>query len=186
MNKDYNDKASPPPAGYSVQKLVILALLFALAIALGMFENILPPLPAPVPLRYGLSNIAVMYTLFFLGVPSAYTIAILKSLFALMTRGLIAGLTSLAGGLISVTCMYMINRLTKGRASYSILGVSGAVSHNLGQYLLIVLLDYLRIPALAFLPPLLFTGIVTGLLSSALLCAALPVLKRWRHFSGRI
>lgn len=186
MSTKYRDKSDLSPDGYSTQKLVALALLFAMAIALGMFENVLPPLPAPVPLRYGLSNIAVMYALFFLGLPSAYTIAILKSLFAVMTRGLIAGLTSLSGGLLSVTCMYMLNRLTGGRVSYSILGVSGAVCHNLGQYLLIILLDYLRIPVLAFLPLLLFTGIVTGLLSSALLRAALPALKRWRYFSDRI
>ncbi|MDI9460646.1 MAG: Gx transporter family protein [Saccharofermentanales bacterium] len=186
MSKRSGDRSKLPATGYSVRKLVVLALLFAMAIALGMFENILPPLPAPVPLRYGLSNIAVMYALFFLGLPSAYTIAILKGIFAVMTRGLIAGLTSLSGGLISVTCMYMLKRLTGDRVSYSILGVSGAVSHNLGQYLLIILLDYLRIPVLAFLPLLLFTGIVTGLLSSALLRAALPALKRWRYFSDRI
>ncbi|HOR14100.1 MAG TPA: Gx transporter family protein, partial [Clostridia bacterium] len=47
-------------------KLVLLALLFAIALVLAALENTLPPLPLPFPgLKLGLSNIAIMYALFF-------------------------------------------------------------------------------------------------------------------------
>ncbi len=171
---------------FSSRDLVMTAMLFAMAIALGLFENLLPPLPTPVPLRYGLSNIAVMYALLFLGAPAAFTMALLKSGFAVMTRGLIAGLTSLSGGLVSVACMYLLNRLSGNKASIVALGVTGAVTHNLGQYLFIVMIDYLRLPVLAILPLLLITGVITGLLSAALLKAAEPALKRLHNINRKI
>lgn len=171
---------------FSSRNLVTTAMLFAIAIALGLFENLLPPLPAPIPLRYGLSNIAVMYALLFLGAPAAFTIAILKSIFAVMTRGLIAGLISLSGGLVSFVCMYLINRLSGGKASIVAIGVTGAVTHNLGQYLFVLIIDYLRLPVMAILPLLLVTGVITGLLSAALLKAAMPAFKRLHKTSKKI
>lgn len=171
---------------YSSRNLVMTAMLFAMAIALGLFENLLPPLPTPVPLRYGMSNIAVMYALLFLGAPVAFTIAVLKSAFAVMTRGLIAGLTSLSGGLVSVSCMYLLNRLSAGKASIVAVGMTGAVTHNLGQYLFIVIIDYLRLPVLSILPLLLVTGVITGLLSAVLLKAAEPALRRLHNKTGKI
>ncbi|HHV42575.1 MAG TPA: Gx transporter family protein [Clostridiaceae bacterium] len=186
MNKQSNSDHSVNKTNFSTRDLVVSALLFAMAIALGMFENALPPMPTPIPMRYGLSNIAVMYALFFLGAPIAYIIAFLKSSFAVMTRGLIAGLTSLSGGLLSITCMYLLNRLSKNKASYSLLGITGALTHNLGQYFFIILIDYLRLPVLTILPMLFFTGVGTGLLSSALLRAALPALKRLHYFKRKI
>ncbi len=48
------------------QELVLAAMIFATALVLSIIENMLPPLPIAVPgVKFGLSNIAVMYALFF-------------------------------------------------------------------------------------------------------------------------
>ena len=72
------------------EQLVLTALLFALAIVFAMIENDLPSIPVP-GVRIGLSNIIVMYDLFFLGAKKQYAISVLKALFYLITRGMIAG-----------------------------------------------------------------------------------------------
>ena len=85
-------------AGYTVEKnplgnlsktqsIVLASMIFAVALVLSIVENILPPLPIPVPgVKFGLSNIAVMYALFFLGWKQAYVIAVLKGGFVFITR----------------------------------------------------------------------------------------------------
>ena len=94
-----------------------MGLLLAMALALSILEGFLPPLPSPVPIRYGLSNIAVMATLLFLGRREAFVVAVLKSLFVLMTRGLIAGLVSLSGTVLSVLVMMLMDWMTDRRVS---------------------------------------------------------------------
>ena len=70
-----------------VKRLALMGLLFALAMALSFLESLLPALPMlPPGIRLGLSNIVTMYALFALGPVSGYTIAVLKSLFVLLTR----------------------------------------------------------------------------------------------------
>ena len=82
--------------------MVRLALLFAAAMALSWLEGLLPAF-VPVPgIKLGLSNVVTMYTLFFVGWPSAVVLAVLKGGFEMLTRGLTAGLLSAAGGLLSV------------------------------------------------------------------------------------
>ncbi|NLG30901.1 MAG: Gx transporter family protein, partial [Clostridiaceae bacterium] len=56
-----------------------MGLFLAMALALSILEGFLPPLPSPVPIRYGLSNIAVMATLLFLGRREALVVAVMKS-----------------------------------------------------------------------------------------------------------
>ena len=56
--------------------LVLTGLLFALALVLAIIENTMPPLVISVPgLKLGLSNMAVMYSLFFLKAPLQYCYA---------------------------------------------------------------------------------------------------------------
>ena len=91
-------------------------LLAALALALSFLEELLPPLPmVPPGAKLGLSNIASMYAAGTLGLPSALFLAVFKGLFALMTRGGMAGIMSLSGGIFSTLVMWLL--LKKARAS---------------------------------------------------------------------
>lgn len=160
-----------------LRRIVLLAMLFALALVLSWLENFLPPIPAPVPLKFGLSNIAVMYALFFLNAPSAFILALLKSAFVLMQRGLLSASLSLGGGLLSVLVMLILSRLFKHRISYLILSITGAIFHNIGQFS--VLLLYYNVRSILWIMPyLMVTGIASGILSASLLKMLIPALKR--------
>ena len=102
-----------------VKRLALMGLLFALAMALSFLESLLPALPMlPPGIRLGLSNIVTMYALFVLGPVSGYTIAVLKSLFVLLTRGAVAAAMSASGGIASVTVMLLLSLLPGIRRQY--------------------------------------------------------------------
>lgn len=160
------------------QMLVLTSLIFAAALVLSIVENMLPPLPIAVPgVKFGLSNIAVMYALFFLGKKQAYTIGILKAAFVFITRGGIAGLLSLSGGLLSITVMVLLMALFRERITYLILSIFGAVSHNVGQFIVIMLI-YTGMNMWAFLPVLLISGLAAGIVTSTLLKFIMPAFQR--------
>ena len=116
-----------------VKRLALMGLLFALAMALSFLESLLPALPMlPPGIRLGLSNIVTMYALFALGPVSGYTIAVLKSLFVLLTRGAVAAAMSASGGIASVTVMLLLSLLPGIRRQYLLLSVFGGAAHNVG------------------------------------------------------
>ncbi len=162
-----------------LHRLIYMALLLAMAIVLNGIEALLPPVPvpAPFPLKYGLSNIAVMYALFFLGGKETLVNAVLKSAFVLLSRGLMPAALSLSGGLLSVFLMWLLSQLLHERASYFMLSISGAIAHNLGQFL-VLLLFFNALSILWIIPVLLLSGLGTGILSASLLRLVIPALER--------
>lgn len=160
------------------QMLVLTSMIFAAALVLAIVENMLPPLPIAVPgVKFGLSNIAVMYALFFLGKKEAYTIGILKSIFVFITRGGIAGLLSLSGGILSITVMILLIAIFKEKVSYLMISIFGAVFHNVGQFIVITVI-YTGINMLAYLPVLLISGLAAGIVTSTLLRFIMPAFQR--------
>lgn len=159
-------------------KLVLTSLFFAIAIILSIIENSLPPLPIAVPgVKFGLSNIAVMYVLFFVGKESAYMVAVLKAVFVFATRGWIASVLSLTGGVLSLTIMILLMVLFREKISYLILSIAGAVFHNIGQ-LIAVSIVYTNLYLMYFMPVLLVTGVLAGIVTSILLNVIRPAFKR--------
>ncbi|MGI6727539.1 MAG: Gx transporter family protein [Anaerovoracaceae bacterium] len=159
--------------------IVLTGLIFATALVLSIAENMLPPLPIAVPgVKFGLSNIAVMYALFFLDKKQAYTIAILKATFVFITRGAIAGALSLSGGIFSITVMLLLMVIFKERVSYLIISIFGAVFHNVGQFIVIIIL-YTGMNMWPYFPVLLVSGVIAGIITSTLLKFIMPALKRF-------
>ena len=160
------------------QMLVLTSLIFASALVLAIVENLLPPLPIPVPgIKFGLSNIAVMYALFFLGKKQAYTIGILKAAFVFVTRGGIAGLLSLSGGVLSITVMLLLMLIFRDKVTYLVVSIFGAVFHNIGQFAVITLI-YAGMNMWAYLPVLLISGLAAGVVTSTLLRFIMPAFQR--------
>jgi heptaprenyl diphosphate synthase len=165
-------------ASRRTKSLVLTGLLFAVAIVVAILEGMLPPIPVPIPgVKIGLSNIVVMYVVFFLGAKQAYGIAVLKSFFVLITRGAIAGALSLTGGLLSITVMLLLMYFTNKKASYAITSIFGAISHNIGQFIVISLI-YTGTSVWFYLPLLIVAGVVTGLLTAGILKIILPALNK--------
>lgn len=157
-----------------------MGMLLCLAIVLSFVEGMIPPLPAlPPGVKLGLSNIVVIYCLFFLNGKSACGVAVLKSLFVLLIRGVSAGFLSLCGGLLSVIVMLIAIRPKK--LSYLILSILGAVSHNVGQIAAASIL-FKSATVFYYLPILIVSGVLMGSVTAALMKVLLPALKR---ISGR-
>lgn len=156
------------------QKIARTAILFALAMALSWLEGLLPSF-IPVPgIKLGLSNIVTMYALFFSGAPAAFTVALLKSLFVMLTRGFSGGLLSLCGGLVSVGIMLIFRHMNSG---YGFVSVMGAVFHNLGQFAGSML--FLKTPMIwMYIPVLIISGIIMGILTGTVLTLVLPAVRK--------
>lgn len=160
------------------KQLVLTALLFAVALVLSIVENSFPPISAGMPgIKLGLSNIAVMFALFFLNKRNAFVIAVLKAVFVLATRGPVAALLSLGGGLLSITVMSLLIFIFRDRISYLILSIFGSISHNAGQFVIISLI-YTNMYLWVYLPVLLVAGVGAGIATSTLLRLILPAFKR--------
>ena len=137
-------------------------LMLAVVVVLTTIEHMFTPMPY---IKLGLANIIVMYCALRGKPGQAVGLNLLKALFVTLIRGVMAGLLSLSGGLLSVAVIIMLSRSKK--ASYYAISVSGAICHNLGQILMLMLL--LATPALGYyLPILIISGIATGLLTGTL------------------
>ena len=161
--------------------IAFMGLLIALAVTLSYIEGLVPSF-IPVPgIKLGLSNIVTMYCLFFVNAPSAVLLAVLKSCFVLLTRGVTAGALSLAGGLLSVGAMALVTAL---RASKGLASVTGAVMHNVGQLAAAWLL--LGTPTVFYYTPVLvISGVVMGIVTASALRLLLPALERIRGTGGK-
>lgn len=159
------------------RRVALGGVLFALAMVLSFAESSIAPLLGLAPgMKLGLANVVVMYALLFLGGRAALALVLLKALFGLLTRGAVAGLLSLCGGLLSLLVMLALLRGPL-RPTGLILSACGAIAHNLGQLLAAgaVLSSAM---ALGYAPVLLVSGLAMGALTSLVLKALLPALAR--------
>lgn len=156
-------------------RVALGGLLAALALAFSMLEGLLPPVPGiPPGAKLGLSNIVTMYAAGSLGLPWGLGLALVKGGFALLTRGLTAGLMSLSGGVLSTAVMWVL--LKKTPASLGLTGVCGALAHNGAQ--LCVAMALTSGAALGYAPFLILFSLLTGLLTGTVLKLTLPPLER--------
>lgn len=165
-----------PRGGAGTRKLARLALLTAVALALGWAERMIPtPMPG---IKLGLSNTVLLYALYLLDVKSAVMLMLLKVfLSGFAYAGMYAMMYSLAGGAVSLVMMILIKAL--GRGSVSLVGVSvvGGVFHNVGQLLVVAVLVSWR-AALALSPVLLVSGVVMGLVTGLIGRNAVAALSK--------
>ena len=162
------------------RKIAVCGPLGALALVLTLLEVMLPPIPGlPPGARPGLSNIVTIFAAGSLGLPYALAIALIKGVFAFLTRGVTAGLMSLSGGLMSTLAMWVVWKKT--RFSLLFTGVCGALAHNAAQLCIAVLLTGRA--ALFYIPAMLLLSIVCGLCTGLVLRLLLPLLEKL-HLTG--
>lgn len=161
------------------KRLTLTALISAVALTLSFIESYFVFIPQAPGIKVGLSNIAVMFALFFIDKRTALSIAVLKAVFALLTRGAMAGLLSLSGGIASVVVMILLSYLFKG-ASVSCISVFSALTHNLAQFAVISLV-YTPASLVPYLPVLIISGIVFGVANAVFLHAVRPALEKLKN-----
>ena len=160
----------------NTKKLTLTALLCAIAIVLSFVEGMFVFVPQCPGVKVGLSNIAVMFALCFMDKKTGVAIGLLKSLFALVTRGAMAGLLSLGGGLSSILVMIILLNIFKG-TSTSTVSLFAALTHNLAQFGVISIV-YAPMSMLPYLPILIISGIVFGVANAIFLHAVTPALSK--------
>ncbi len=179
-HKNQNKTVGRAAQTAQIQRMALMGMLFAATLVLTALENQLQ-IPVPVPgVKLGLSNIVVMYSLFFLKKRDAFLLAVMKALFVFLTRGAIAAVLSLCGGLLSILVMVIFQYLFKDKISYLMVSILGAVFHNIGQIIAVSIL-YTGLFLWSYTPVLLISGIAAGAATSTLLKITLPALQK-AHF----
>lgn len=145
----------------NTKKVTIFSLFTTLALVLSYIESLIPPIFAATPgIKIGLPNIVIIFILYKFSFKNAATVSFLRVfLVALLFGNAVVLLYSLAGAVLSLTVMVILKKIN----AFSILGVSvaGAVSHNLGQTVVaIILLQTKEIGY--YMIPLFISGIVAG------------------------
>lgn len=145
----------------SIRRIARDAVLTAAALTIFIVELQIPA-PAPIPgVKLGLANIVTLVALFTLGPWDALAVLLCRvTLGAVFAGNMTALLYSLTGGLLALAVTVLTRKLLTERQIW-VASVFAAMAHNLGQILAAVLVT--STPALfAWLPPLLVSGIVTG------------------------
>lgn len=155
----------------STVKITQTAMISAVALVLSYIEMSLPDMPFVLPgMKLGLSNIATMFALTAMSLPSALVVCVVKAVFALLMRGFTAFLMSLCGGVLSVIAMYLVMKLKS--IGYVGIGVSGAFCHNLGQIL--VAFMFTDSTVFAYFSVLGLASVVTGTVTALAVYLILP------------
>lgn len=142
--------------------IALRGMLVAAAFTLSYLEAQIPAF-IPIPgIKLGISNIVVLIALYKLSSLDAFAINIVRIVLAGFTFGSLSSmLYSLAGGMLSFLIMYVFKRYI--RFDIKTVSIFGGISHNLGQILLAAFIlsnHYI----LMYLPMLIISGIITGLL----------------------
>ena len=149
----------------------------AFAVVLSFIESLLPTAYfMPPGSKLGLSNIPVMFSASKLSIGETLLIVIAKSVFVFITRGVTAFFMSLAGGILSALCMFIMLRKSTGFGFVGV-GVLSAICHNIGQ--LAVSFFMVQSSAIVgYAPIMLITAIVTGFLTGMVLKIAMPYFSK--------
>lgn len=155
-----------------MKRLVLLAMLTAVAMILSYVESLLPLVGIP-GVKMGLANIAVIFALFRFGWKEAAALSLVRVVLVSLLFGSVgAMLYSLAGAVLSLAVMALLRRIDR----FSTVGISvaGGVAHNAGQILMAMLILQTK-QLLGYLPVLAVAGIAGGVLTG--LAAALLIRR---------
>ena len=159
----------------SVRQVAFYGIAGTVCIVLSAMESILVPVVPGLPpgAKPGLSNIVIMLMAATGQTAGIFFPVLMKSVFALLTRGASAFLMSLSGGVFSALVMMFFYRRHFRNISETGIGILSACAHNTGQ--LLVSFIYTQMTALiAYYPVLLLFGTATGLVTGIFTAVLLP------------
>lgn len=142
--------------------VAVMGLFTAIAIIFGYVESQIPVLFSVPGIKLGLANLSVLYILMRFRFRDACAVSAIRIVVVgFMFGNAFSILYSLAGASLSLVVMALLLRFTKA----SVYGVSmaGGITHNLAQ-LIVASLIVENAKVFYYLPVLVISGIVTGLL----------------------
>ena len=157
------------------KRIAMAALLAALALIFSYVEAMIPS-PVAIPgVKLGVANLVILIALYQLDFKYAIAINLVRIVVSgLLFSGVFGILYSLAGGMLSLIVMWLL----KKTGLFSIAGVSmaGGVTHNIGQ-ILVASAIVADLKMFAYLPVLMFSGIISGILIGFLCHYVMLALK---------
>ena len=163
-----------------MSKKVAMAGMFTALAMIFSYVEVLIPINLGIPgMKLGLANLVVVVTLYTMGVPMAFAVSMIRIMLVSMTFGSFSAmLYSMAGGILSFFGMALLKKVP----NFSVIGVSllGGVLHNTGQ-LLVAMAVVENINLIAYLPPLMIAGMVTGILIGIVSAQVIPRIKKVLH-----
>ena len=150
------------------KKLVLLALLTAIALTIFLVEAQIPSV-VPVPgVKLGLANIVTVFTVFAIGSKEAGAVLFCRIFLGAVFAGNFSTIFySAAGGLLAIVSTVGLKRVLTPRQLW-VAGALGAAAHSVGQMIAAVLIS--GTPGLiVYLPVMIAIGLVTGCFTG--LCA---------------
>lgn len=164
------------------KKLVLLALLTAIALTIFVIELQIPPL-VPVPgVKLGLSNIVTVFTVFLLGGKEGAAVLLCRVFLGAVFAGNFSTIFySGAGGLLAIAVTIALRPILTHRQLW-VAGALGAVAHSIGQMVAAVVISGTK-ELVIYLPVMIVISIITGLFTG--LCAQILLNrgeKLWKTF----
>ena len=164
------------------KKLVLLALLTAIALTVFLIEAQIPPI-VPIPgVRLGLANIVTVFAVFAIGSREGAAVLLCRIFLGAVFAGNFSTiLYSAAGGFCAILTTIGLRKILTKKQLW-VAGSLGAVAHSIGQVAMSVIITATPSVAL-YLPALAAISIVTGLFTG--LCAQLLVNRGkdlWKTF----
>ena len=150
----------------NVKKIAFLGLFVSFALILSFLETLIPNM-IPIPgFKLGLANFAVLLALYLFGIKEAAIVDLLRIVLAALLFGsMFSFFYALSGASLAI----LIESLIKKTDKFSPVGVSifGAVFHNLGQFILAVIIMR-SLGVLYYLPFTLVFCVLTGFINGFL------------------
>lgn len=143
-------------------RITSAALFASLALIFSYIEVLIPPITGIPGVKLGIANLVVITALYRMDLRTAFGISVIRIIVAgLLFNGVFGALYSFAGGMISLFVMWAL----KKTGIFSMTGVSmaGGVAHNMGQ-LLVAACIVSNLKIFFYMPVLLFSGIISGIL----------------------
>lgn len=169
-------KTRTSPTGTPGRRVALDGILVALAMIFSYIETFIPFNFGVPGIKLGLANLVVLLGLTFLPVVDVLLISVVRIVLSSLLFGNVMSLWySLAGGLLSFLCMWLLTK----REGYSIIGISmvGGVMHNVGQVITAAIIVK-TMQLTWYLPVLLVAGLVTGLIIGSLAKLLMPRVQK--------
>lgn len=162
--------------------LARMAMFLALAAIMGYLEALIP-IPFGIPgIKLGLANFIIVLVMYLFRIRDAVIISILRIiLVGFMFSNLSMIMYSLAGAVFSLLIMALLKRYSG--ASVYFISAAGGVMHNIGQLAVASVLVGLK-AIIWYLPVLVISGLITGLLIGALVSISCQRLSKLKDHDG--
>ena len=146
---------------YSTKKITTLALSVSLALIFSFIESRIPAFVAIPGIKVGLANIAVIFTLYKLGIKEAIAVSLVRVfLVSILFGSPVSLIYSISGAILSLLTMILLKKLTP--LSEISISVSGAVMHNVGQIIAASFMLSTNV-VVYYLPFLILSGVLAGI-----------------------